>query len=296
MKNLCHMAENKKGGNMKKMICLIFTVFIMVNLGSAGPLIWRSAKTIPGGGAIFQMNLSYSKIARSWSWTDEEWNDIPDASQTTVMGAHFMLGYAPIPKLELLAHVPLLKKDKDTLSSFGLQDVWAKVRYNFIGEKTKPFITGVAAVRIPAADEDASPGLDDRTLDIGAGLIYFQKFSNILLHMRAGYWYNGKTDSDTDVGDAVEVLFKPEYMFNKKVKVFMCLCFVETFQAKDSSGTSIDNTQKRRLTLTPGLVATPAPGLKIRPKFIYPLEMVSQGGSNFPWKVGFDVWYVANFW
>lgn len=280
---------------MKKMICLIFTVFIMVNLSSAGPLIWRSAKTIPGGGAIFQMCLSYCEIARSWNWTDEEWNDIPDASKTTVMGAHFMLGYAPIPKLELLAHVPLLKKDRDTLSSFGLQDVWAKVRYNFIGEKAKPFITGVAAVRIPAADEDANPGLDDRTLDIGAGALYFQKFNKILMHLRAAYWYNMKNDADVDVGDNIEVLVKPEYMFNKKVKVFLAFSFVETFQAKDSSGTSIDNTQKRRLTISPGLVAKPAKGLSIRPKFIYPLEMVNQGGFNFPWKVCFDVWYVVKF-
>jgi hypothetical protein len=280
---------------MKRMVCIIFTVFLLTNVVGASPLIWRSAQTIPGGSAIFQMNLSYAQIARSWSWTTEEWSDIPDASKTTVMGAHFMLGYAPIPKLELLAHVPLMKKDRDTLSSFGLQDVWAKVRYNLIGEKAKPYITGVVAVRIPTASEDANPALDDRTLDIGAGLLYFQQFNNILIHIRTGYFYNGKTDADIDVGDDVEVFFKPEYVFNKKVKVFLAFSLVETFKAKDAGGTSIDNTQKRRFTLTPGLVATPAPGLKIRPKFVYPLEMVCQGGSNFAWQIGFDVWYVAKF-
>ncbi|GAH89051.1 unnamed protein product, partial [marine sediment metagenome] len=51
-------------------------------------------------------------------------------------------------------------------------------------------------------------------------------------------------------------------------------------------------TQKRRLTLTPGLVYSPIPGLKIRPKFLYPLEMINIGGSNFSWKIGFDIWYV----
>jgi hypothetical protein len=278
---------------MKKMVCLIFTFFLLANIASAGPLIWRSATTIPGRSAIFQMNLSYCEIARSWSWPAEEWNDLPDASKVTVMGAHFMLGYAPIPKLELLAHIPLLKKDRDTLSSFGLQDVWAKVRYNFIGKKAKPYVTGVVAVRIPTAREDANPGLDDRTLDIGAGLLYFQEFNKILIHLRTGYFYNGKNDADIDVGDEVEVLFKPEYVFNKNVKVFLLFTLVETFKAKNDAGTSIDDTQKRRFTLTPGLVATPAPGLKIRPKLIYPLEMLSQGGTNFPWKIGFDVWYVV---
>ena len=280
---------------MKKMVCFIFVIFLMVNIASAGPLIWRSAKTIPGKAAIFQMNLSYCEIARQWSWTDEEWNEIPDASRTTVMGAHFMLGYAPIPKLELLAHVPIMSKERDTLSSFGLQDVWAKVRYNFIGEKAKPYITGVIGVRIPAASEDANPALDDRTLDIGAGLLYFQEFNKILMHLRAGFFYNGKNDADIDVGDEVEILFKPEYVFSKQAKVFLAFGLVETFKAKDDAGTSIDNTQKRRVTLTPGLVVTPTPGLKIRPKFIYPLEMLCQGGSNFAWKIGFDVWYVAKF-
>jgi hypothetical protein len=280
---------------MKKMVCLIFTILLLTNIAGAGPLIWRSAKTIPGGSAIFQMNLSYCEIARSWSWPNEEWSDLSDANKTTVIGAHFMFGYAPIPKLELLAHIPLLRKEKDTLSSFGLQDLWAKVRYNFIGEKAKPYITGVVAVRIPTASEDANPGLDDRTLDIGAGLLYFQQFSNILVHLRTGYFYNGKNDADIDVGDEVELFFKPEYVFNKKVKVFLGFSLVETLKAKNDAGTSIDNTQKRLFTLTPGLVATPAPGLTVRPKFIYPLEMLSQGGTNFPWKIGFDVWYVVEF-
>ncbi len=280
---------------MKRIICLIFAISLIASMSHAGPLIWRSAKTIPAGKSIIQMNLFYHVVNRSYNWTDEEWTDIPDANQTTVMGAHFMLGYAPIKNWEIMAHVPVLKKDKDTLSSFGLQDLWLKTRYNFFGGKGKPFIAGVAAVRLPTSSEDDSPALDDRTLDIGAGAIYFQKFSNILMHFRLGYWYNMKKETaagDIDVGDNVEVLFKPEYMFSKQLKVFLSFILVETFKNKDDAGNEIDNTQKRRLTLTPGLVYSPIPGLKIRPKFLYPLEMINIGGSNFSWKIGFDIWYV----
>ncbi len=277
---------------MKRIINLIFAIFIIACISHAGPLIWRSAQTIPAGKAILQMNLGYHTINRSYNWTDKEWIDIADESQTDVIGAHFMLGYAPIRRWEAMVHVPVMSKSRDTLSSFGLQDIWIKTRYNFLGAKGKAYITGVAAVRLPTSSEDAEIALDDRTLDIGVGAIYFQAFGDILMHVRAGYWYNGQTDDDIDIGDDVELLFKPEYVFNTKLKVFLTLEHVETFKNKDDEGNEIENSQKRRLTLTPGLVYSPIPALKIRPKFIYPIEAVSRGGSNFSWKIGLDMWYV----
>ncbi len=278
---------------MKKMICLIFTVFIMVNLGSAGPLIWRGAKTIDAGKPIFMVGLGYCTVNKSYNWTDEEWTDLIDASQTTVMNAHFMLGYAPIKKWEIMAHIPVMMKDKDTLSSFGLQDVWLKTRYNFLGGKGQPFVTGVAAVRIPTTSEDAEIALDDRTLDIALGGLFMSpRLGQVLLHLKAGYWYNMKNDADYDIGDNIETIFKIDYIFNKKVKTFLNFTFVETFKMKDADGNVIDNTEKRRLNIIPGLVIKPAPGLNIRPKFIYPLEMINKGGSNYSWKLGLDIWYV----
>ncbi len=284
--------ENKQGGKMKRIVCLIFAILMIASISHAGPLIWRSAKTIPAGKAIIQMNLGYHVVNKSYNWDEEEWTDIADASQTDVIGAHLMLGYAPIKRWEAMVHVPLMYKSRDTLSTFGWQDIWVKTRYNFIGAKNQPYLTGVAAVRIPTSSEDVDILLDDQTFDIGVGAIYFQEFSNILMHLRAGYWYNGKTDADIDVGDDVELLFKPEYVFNKNLKVFLSSIFVETFKKKDDEGNEIENSQKRRLTLTPGLVYSPLPGLKIRPKFLYPIEAVNQGGTNFSWKIGFDIWYV----
>jgi hypothetical protein len=286
-------AENDKGGKMRKIFCLILTAVTIVSISHAGPLIWRSAKTIPAGKAIIQVNLSYCTINRSYNWMDKEWTDIAETSQTDVIGTHFMLGYAPIKRWEAMVHVPVMSKSRDTLSSFGLQDIWIKTRYNFLGAKGKPYLTGVVAVRLPTSSEEAEIALDDRTLDIGLGAIYFQEFSNILMHLRAAYWYNGKTDADIDIGDDVELLFKPEYVFNKKLKVFLSFTYVETFKNKGEAGNEIENSQKRRLTLTPGLVYSPLSGLKIRPKFLYPIEAVSKGGSNFSWKIGLDVWYVT---
>jgi hypothetical protein len=270
---------------------------VIASISQAGPLIWRSAKTIPAGKPIIQLNIGYHLVNKSYNWTDEEWTDIPDNNQTTVVGAHFMLGYAPVKQLEVMTHVPLAYKSKDTLSNMGWSDIWLKTRYNFIGGKGKPFITGVLGARLPVAKEvESGPSLGDRSLDIGAGAIYFQKFSSILVHFRIAYWYNmtkETTGGDINIGDDIEILFKPEYMFSKQLKVFVSGILIETMKSKDANGNEIDNSQKRRLNLTPGLVYSPVPGLKIRPKLVYPLDMVGYGGSLFTWKIGLDFWYIA---
>jgi hypothetical protein len=278
---------------MKKRIYLMFAVIMIANMSYAGPLLWRGAKTIDAGKPIFMVGFGYWNVDQQWDWGAEEWTDLADASQTTVMNAHFMLGYAPIKKWEIMAHIPFMMKDRDTLSSSGLQDIWLKTRYNFLGGKDQPFVTGVAAVRIPTASEDAEIALDDRTLDIALGAMFMSpKLGQVLLHLKAGYWYNMKNDADYDIGDNIEAIFKIDYIFNKQVKAFLNFTFVETFKMKDADGNTLDNTEKRRLTISPGLVIKPAPGLSIRPKFIYPLEMINKGGSNFTWKIGFDIWYV----
>jgi hypothetical protein len=280
---------------MKKMICTVFAVLVLVNISSAGPLLWRGAKTIPAMKPIFMVSLEYANMTKAWNWSDEEWVDLPDASQTTVINAHFMLGFAPIDKWELMVHVPLMMKDRNDISSSGLQDIWLKTRYNFIGGKNMSYITGVAAVRIPTSDKDADIALDDQTLDIALGAMYMSpKLGQVVLHLKAGYWYNMKNDAEIDVGDDLEGIFKVDYVFNKQITAFLNFTWVETFQAKDSSGTSIDNSEKRRFTISPGIVVKPVPGLSLRPKFIYPLEMVCKGSSNFAWKAGLDIWYVLN--
>lgn len=280
---------------MKKITCLIFALLLIVNIANATPLLWRGAKAIPAGTGIFMGGFGYSTTTRSWGWANEEWTDLPDVSQTDVISGHFMLGYTPIDKWELMVHVPVMYKSKDTLSSMGLQDMWVKTRYQFVGGKDQPFFTGTAAVRIPTSSEDLDISLDDRTLDIAVGALFMYKMVPVIFHLKAGYWYNMKNDADIDVGDQIEAIFKIDYVFNKQIKAFLNFSFMETMQAKDSSGTSLDNSQKRRLNIIPGLVATPAKGLSLRPKFTYPLEMVNQGGSNFAWKIGFDVWYVVKF-
>lgn len=286
--------EKLEGGKMKKLICLIFAIVLIVSISHAGPLLWRGAKTIPSGKPIGMIGLGYCTINKSYNWADEEWTDIPDDSQTDVISTHFMLGYAPINKWEIMAHIPVMSKSRGDLSTTGLQDAWVKMRYNLMGGKEQPYVTAVLAGRFPTASkaEDVDIPLDDRTVDIAAGALFMYNMAPLVFHLKAGYWYNMKNEADVDVGDNIEGIFKIDYVFTKKMKAFLNFSFVETMQAKDADGNSIDNSEKRRLNIIPGLVVKPMPGLSIRPKFIYPLEMVCKGSSNFAWKLGLDIWFV----
>lgn len=280
---------------MKRLLYVAVAIMMIANVAHTGPLLWRGPKTAPEGKPIFMVGLGYSKTDKSYNWANEEWTEIASDNQTTVINSHFMFGYAPIAKWEVMAHIPVMYKSRDTLSSFGLQDVWLKTRYNFLGGKTTPYLTGVAAVRIPTASEDADILLDDRTLDFALGALFMYTAKPILIHLKAGFWLNGSKETpagDVNVGDELEFIFKPEYVFNPKVKAFLNFTWVETFKNKDSDGNDIANSEKRRLTVSPGIVAQPVPGLSIRPKVLFPVEAINKGGSNFAWKIGLDIWYV----
>ncbi|OGC43858.1 hypothetical protein A2Y85_06620 [candidate division WOR-3 bacterium RBG_13_43_14] len=277
---------------MRKMLYLILAMMIIGSISNATPLLWRGPQTIGKGKPIFMAEFTYCTIARSYNWTDEEWTDIPDQNQTEVIGAHFMLGYAPIHKLELLAHIPVMMKTRDTLDALGIQDVWFKTRYNFVGSKTQPWLTGVLGARFPTANENDNPPLDDRTLDFMGGLLFQYNMNPLVFHVKGGYFYNGKTDADLDLGDEIEGNFKVDYIFNKQITAFIAFTYIHTLQSSDSTGTSITNSEKQNLTVCPGIVYKTDFGLSIRPKFLYPLEMVNKGGTSFAWKIGLDFWFV----
>lgn len=280
---------------MKKAIYLIIAVLMTASMSHAGPFLWRGAKTIPAGKPIFMVGLGYTTIDQRYDWDEEKWTAIPGEDQTTVTNAHFMLGYAPIDKWEVMTHIPVMNKSRDTLGSFGLQDIWVKTRYNFLGGIKQPYLTGVVAVRIPTSDENAEILLDDQTLDFAVGALFMHTITPIMLHFKAGYWYNTTKETDTgqiDVGDELEGIFKLDYIINKNVKAVVNFTWIETFRSKDEHGNEIDLTEKRRLNIITGIVAKPLPGLTIRPKFTYPISAVAKGSSNFTWKIGLDIWFV----
>ena len=276
---------------MRKLLYVAANILLIANVAYTGPLLWRGPKTAPKGKPIFMVGLGYSKTNKNYNWVGEEWTEIASDNQSTVINSHFMFGFAPMDRWEIMAHIPTMYKSRDTLSSFGLQDVWVKTRYNFLGGKTTPYLTGVVAVRIPTASEEASLPLDDRTLDLALGALLMQTFNPVIIHLKTGYWLNGKTSADVDVGDDIEIILKPEYVFTPKVKAFLNLEWNETFKSKDEDGADIANSEKRRLTVSPGIVAQPVPGLSIRPKVLFPIEAINKGGSNFTWKIGLDIWY-----
>jgi len=276
--------------NCRIVICLL----VIAGLCSAGPLLWRDPKTLAKGKTIFMVGASYNKTDQAWNADSAKWLAQTDVQKITTTGFHFMAGFAPIDKLELLAHVPVLKKDRDTLHSFGLADVWLKTRYNFLSGKNKPSMTGLVAVRIPTAPKDARPVLDDRTLDIALGLKGVHSLGKVKLHLKLGYWYNMKDSLDNDLGDEIEAILKFDYYFTPAVFAFLNLEHVETFKSKNAAGTEIPNSEKRRFTVTPGFTFKDVllKGLNLRPKVGLPVAPVCRGGSMSSWTAGLDLWFM----
>jgi hypothetical protein len=280
---------------MKNLVLrMVACVLMIAGLNRAGPLLWRDPNTLAQGKSIFMVGLSYNKTDKSWNADSGKFLALTEAQQVTTMGAHFMLGFAPIKKLEIMAHLPVVKKDRDTLSSIGLADVWFKTRYNFLSGKNHPAVTGVLALRIPTAPKDARPALDDRTMDIAIGALAAQNFGKMKLHLKLGYWYNMKDSLENDIGDDIEAIIKLDCYFMPKAFAFLNLEHVETFKSKNSTGAEIPNSDKRRFTVTPGATLKDVllKGLNLRPKVGIPVKAVCRGGSLCSWSAGIDIWFM----
>jgi hypothetical protein len=280
---------------MKKI--LIMTVIIIIAAISntmATPLIWRGASTIKPMQFIGQVNLFYSQTTKSYDWTNNEWTSLADDKKTTSINAQIMAGLSPFKNFEFLVLAPIASKTQDTLNSFGPGDFWIKARYGLVSSKLVPIkFTLSGALVLPFASKDANPSLDDRTTDIGiGGILQTKSFGPFVGHLRFGYWFNGKTNDTTKVGDMLEYVAKLDYQLNKIITPFLSIW--GTMQGKtEYNGEAKENTQKDRHNVQIGLVAKPISMLSIRPKISVPLEFICKGGSNAPFQIGLDFWVIA---
>ena len=271
---------------------IIIALLVAAVLSQAGPLLWRDPKTVEKGKFIVMAGIGYNKTTKSWNWNDEEWTDLQVNQQVTTISSHFMFGYGVLNNTEILLHVPTAKKDRDTLHSLGIGDIWIKAKYCFMKGKNKPSAAALIATRVPTSSEEARPLIDDQTLDFAFGAkIATPKFSNFVGHLKLAYWLNGTKDS-VDLGDEIEAIVKIDYWFLKNAFAFINCELVEGFRSIDDSGNELPNTGKRNLQVTPGLTIKPIPGLTVRPKVTFPVFAVNKGGNAFPYAVGIDIWYM----
>lgn len=281
---------------MKKVLAII----LLATLPLSAQLLWRGAKTMKKGSFIGMVGFYYKDLVKTYNWTDEEWQEISGSSYLEY-GGDLMVGYGILDNLEFLVHVPVVMKDYDvqgtSSSSSGIGDVFPKVRFMAIkgGKEIPIFLTFLVAARFPTGDKDASPPLGDGTIDIAGGfLLMTKKMSNFVFHLKGAYWYNGKTDSDVDLGDCMPFVGKIDYIINPKLNGFLNFSGKYQFAKKDSSGTEVPNSEIQRFEIIPGLVWKPIKGLSIRPKVKLPIPTpaLNKGGKLYTFMPGLDIWYV----
>jgi len=277
----------------------LLTLILLASLPLSAQLLWRGARTMKQGSLIGMVGIYYKDLSQAYDWTNDEWKDLTDTYLE--YGANLMVGYGILDNLELLVHLPVLMKDYEvqgsSLSSSGIGDLFPKIRFMALpASKGMPiFFTLVAAARFPTGDKDASPPLGDGTIDFGGGfLLMTKKFSNFKFHLKGGYWYNGKTDADVDLGDLVIGIGKIDYHAAPGVMPFLNLTGKYLFAKKDSAGNEVTHSEKQRFEVIPGLVWKPIKGLSIRPKVKLPIPTPSlnKGGKLYTFMPGLDVWYV----
>jgi hypothetical protein len=277
---------------MKKTLILIIFLVVTGNTLLATPLIWRGATTIKPKQFIVQSNFYYSETDKRYDWTANQWVSQTDAQKVSSINADIMFGYSFLKNLEIALQVPLASKSRDTLSSFGIGDVWLKVRYALAAKKDAPLlVTAVGAVTLPTSSEDANPAIDDQTVDIGLGLITQTKsFGKILGHLRFGYWLMGEKN-DIKAGDIFEYIAKLDYKINAKMTPFLTL--LGTMQSKTKvSGVAAANTEKNRHNVQIGLAYKASQILCLRPKLTIPIAALCKGGSLAPYTIGLDFWVI----
>jgi len=278
---------------MKKISILIILLAVAVNGLIATPLIWRGATNIKPKQFIVQSNFYYSQTAKTYNWTTNKWDTLSAKKKTSSINADIMFGYSPLKELELKVLVPVASKSQDTFSSFGIGDIWLKARYGLITDKKAPLLlTFTGALVLPTTSKDAKPAIDDRTMDIGLGLISQTKtFGSFLAHFRLGYWLMGKINDSTKVGDMFEYTAKFDYKLNKQITPFLTI--LGTMQSKTKlNGVAIDKTEKNRHNVQIGLAYKASKVLWIRPKVSMPIAAMCKGGPLAPYTIGLDFWVI----
>ncbi len=279
---------------MKRLIVGMIVVAALVSTAMATPLIGRGAGTLKPLQFLGELDLGYTQTAKRYDWTDNTWKALDANQRTTTLSGTFLLGFAPIKRWELLAMVPVARKTKGDLNSFGIGDVELHTRYALITGRLAPlFLTGVAGVALPTADKNANPKIGDGKFAGALGLIaQTRQIGMIIGHLRGAYWLNGKTDDTTRAGNMMEYSAKVDLKLLPMLEWWLAVA--GTMQARtEIRGTPKEKTEQDRHVVSFGAVVKPIPMLFIRPKAGVPLAFVSKGGAIPNFTLGLDFWVVV---
>ena len=276
---------------MKKYAMVVLSVALLAGVLQATPMLSRGASVLRPLHFIGYAAIGYSRTTSSYDWTNNGYEGLADSLKTGSVSAQVMAGMSPLSNLEVLLMAPVVFKDKGDLSSAGLGDAWLLARYGLLNSGLLPVrLTLAAALALPTSAQDAAVKLADHTTDIGLGLAaQTVKIGPLAGHFRAAYWFKGKSNDTTRLGNVFEYVVFPDFSLGKKASFFVTLS--GTVKANQViNGESKLNTESLAQYVGAGFTWNPIGPLWLKPKAALPVTALSKGGSLPGFSAGLDVW------
>uniref|UniRef100_A0A7C4CBG1 Transporter n=1 Tax=candidate division WOR-3 bacterium TaxID=2052148 RepID=A0A7C4CBG1_UNCW3 len=262
-----------------------------VSLAGGTPLVSFTGAVLKPAQLNGWVNGFYWQTTKGYSWTDGEYQALPEELRTTAFGADVLAGVGLPFKSELRLVVPVQSRTMGDKSAAGIGDATAALRYGVLQSGSLPvkLAVGIGA-SLPTAAKDANPSLGDRTLDLGLGAwANTIQFGPLVGHLRLLYWFNGKTNDTTKVGDMFEYLADVDFVLSRTF--IPQVAFTGYVQGKQQvNGQETERSERRYNAASLLLMFKPLPMLVIRPKVSFPLAGMSQGGALPDLIPGLDVW------
>ncbi|MGQ9707357.1 MAG: hypothetical protein ACUVUR_00580 [bacterium] len=280
-----------KGVRMEWIKAWFVALFLLSAQVNATPLLIRTGAVNKPFQVIAWATIGYNQTSRSYNWMDEKFGKPEGFEPLGTVSADLLASLGLPGKLELGGVLPLAMKSQGDNSAAGIGDALLVVRYGILQFPLLPIRAGLSlGVSLPTGDKDAQPALGDGTTDIGLALAANTiKLAVVVAHLRGAYWFNGKSDSLTKLGNMVE------YMAGLDFPVLPKLTPQIAVSGYSQGPTVFDRVALPFSEVSRGffgllLMWQPIPKLVLRPKVSVPIQPLCKGGAIADCYPGLDVW------
>jgi len=276
---------------VKRLTVMMLALAVLAGSGMATSFLGRSSTMNKRYQFFGWTNFGYNQTALSYDWASGRYKTPEGFVTTKTTSCDITLALGLPGRFDIDVVAPLAMKAKDTATAAGLGDLMVYARYGVLQSSTQPFKAALLlGANLPTASKTASPALGDRTTDLALGFsANTKKYGRFLGHVRAAYWFNGKTDDTTKVGNTFEYLLCADYSVTNTLTPELAVSGY--FQDKKQyNGVGSNNTEVSQHLVSALLMWKPIPMLVIRPKVAFPLTFMSKGSTMANVYGGLDVW------
>jgi len=269
--------------------------FVALFLASAQvnstPLIIRTGAVNKPFEVLAWTTLSYNQTSRLYDWEQERFVKKEGFEPLRTVAADLLASLGLPGRLELGGVVPLAMKSQGSKSAAGIGDVLIVARYGLLQFPLLPVRAALSlGVSLPTGDKKSQPALGDGTTDIGLALaLNTIKLGVVVAHLRGAYWFNGKPDDSTKLGNGLEYMAGLDFPILPKLTPQLALSGYSQ-REKVINGATVPNTEVSRGFLGVLFMWQPIGKLVLRPKVSVPIQSLCQGDKIADFYPGLDLW------